>query len=243
MAITIEYNSLAVTNKVPLPFSATGGTTPYTWSVITGGAGGTINSSTGLYTAPSFPNTGLDTVQVTDSASNIATVQVSVCTPMELVCDIIQNQLGLSSGQVYLYNQKIDIPIDSQLYIAVGQLSCKPFSNNNSYAVVNGSYSQVQSTNYQALISIDILSRGPIARDQMELVTLALGSNYAESQMELNSFNIALLPTSFVNLSEVDGAAIPYRFNISAQLQYFISKTAPVSYFDSFQNPEVIPND
>lgn len=239
MALSILQNATAMAVGLTVPFSAQGGTAPYVWEVLPGGIGGTIDA-TGIYTSPN--NTGVDEILVTDANSLTAEAPISVCTPIELVCDIIQSQMGLGVGQVYLYNQKINIPTDSSLYIAVGILSCKPFANNTSYQTQEDELVQVQSTNFQALLSIDILSRGPAARDQKEQVILALGSNYAQSQMELNSFNISLLSNSFVNLSAVDGAAVPYRFNISAQLKYFVSKTSPVSYFDSFKQPQVVPN-
>ena len=241
MSLQILSNTQAVAaNGLSIPFSATGGTIPYVWSVLPNGAGGTINSSTGLYTSPI--ETGIDEIVVTDHLGATAELSISVCTPMELVADIIQTELGLGNGQVYLYNSKINIPIDDALYVAVGCLSNKPFANSRVYTVSSGQMYQTQSTNFQSLLSINILSRGPIARDQKEQVILALGSDYAESQMELNSFRIALLSTSFVNLSEVDGAAIPYRFNISAQLRYFVKKVTEVDSFSTFSKPSVILN-
>jgi hypothetical protein len=70
-------------------------------------------------------------------------------------------------------------------------------------------------------------------------VLLALGSIYAEQQQELNSFKIGQIPSGFMNLSEIDGSAIPYRFNIVCTIQYFVQKTNPVGYFDTFQDPAI----
>lgn len=62
-----------------LYFTASGGVSPYSFSVLSGGAGGTINSSTGVYTAPSgVGSTTVDTVQVTDSAGKIADAKATV---------------------------------------------------------------------------------------------------------------------------------------------------------------------
>ncbi len=63
---------------------------------------------------------------------------------------------------------------------------------------------------------------------------LALNSVYAEQQQELNSFRIFPLSQSFVNLSELEGAAIPYRFTISINMQYAVVKTKSVPYYDTF---------
>jgi hypothetical protein len=232
LSILSSYHAVAATN-LTVPFGATGGTVPYTWSVVPGGAGGTINSSTGIYTSPSN-SYGPDVIQVTDASATVATYPVLVCTAVELVCDVIQTAMGLNNGQVYLWDQKINIPIDSNLYIAVGVQSCKPFGNKPRYVGGSSSLVAQQSVNMYALLSIDILSRGPAARDQKEQVLLALSSPYAEAQMELNSFFIAPLSTNFVNLSHIDGAAIPYRFNISTALQYFSTLTTNPDYYESY---------
>lgn len=223
--------------NLSVPLGATGGTAPYVYSVIPGGAGGTIDPVSGVYTSPN--NTGIDTVEVTDSLGATATGDIAVNYPLSLVADIIQTAMGLGQGQVYLWDQKINIPKDSRLYIAVSQLTCRPFGNHVSY---NGSGSMliaIQAVNMYAQVTIDILSRGPDARDRKEQVLLALSSPYAQQQMELNSFYVAPLSTAFVNLSQIDGAAIPMRYQITVGLQYFSQLITNPPYYDSFTPPTV----
>jgi hypothetical protein len=59
-----------------ITFGATGGTGPYTFSFVTNQSGGTVNASTGLYTAGA--TTGMDTVRVTDAVSATAEATVTV---------------------------------------------------------------------------------------------------------------------------------------------------------------------
>ena len=232
--ISISAGTLALAPNLYTSFLGLGGTAPYTYSVIPGGAGGTINSSTGAYVAPSV--FGTDVVQVTDATSATAEATVLIGSPLDLFCDIIQTEMALSQGQVYLWDQKINIPGDSRLYVPVGILSCKPFGNSNK---MDGNGNSIQSVNMSAVLSVDILSRGPEARDRKEEVILALQSNYAQSQQEINSFYVGKLSTAFVNLSLEDGAAIPYRFNISVQIQYAFTNIKPVPYYDNF-SPVVV---
>lgn len=234
MSLSLVAGTLALAPNLTTGFLGIGGTSPYIYSVAMGGAGGTIDSSSGLYTAPLV--TGTDTVIVTDAASATAEATIQICTPIELLCDIIQNQMGLTQGQVYEWDQKINIPTDSRLYITIGVLSCKPFANSNK---MDANGIAIQSVNMSAVVSIDILSRGPEARDRKEEVLLSLMSNYAQSQQTTNSFYVGQLSTNFANLSLVDGAAIPYRFNISVALQYFVTLNKAVPYFDDFDNVEV----
>ncbi|HWZ43915.1 MAG TPA: hypothetical protein VNW97_10575 [Candidatus Saccharimonadales bacterium] len=58
-------------------FSASGGVSPYTYSIATNNSGGNINSSTGAYTAGSKGGVS-DTVQVADSGANTVRAAVTV---------------------------------------------------------------------------------------------------------------------------------------------------------------------
>lgn len=232
-------------------FLASGGTAPYTYSVrnVQPGAGGTINSSTGLYTAPPVVNGGnynqptqlYDTIQAMDSVGAIATAKILVGTPLLLFCEIIQNQMNLPPGRVYLWDQKIFQPTDSGLYVAVKVLTCKPFGNTNTYDGSGSNSNGKQSVNMYAQLELDVISRDYEARDRKEEVLMALRSNYSQTQQLANSFYVGKIPpgSQFINLSEPDGAAIPYRFNISVAIQYFVSKTVPVPYYTEFETPQI----
>jgi hypothetical protein len=237
MALSLAASYTAISPNLKSSFQASSGTSPYTYSILPGGsASGSINSSTGIYTASNLY--GVDTVLVTDSASSQATLDILVGSPVQLVCDIIQTCMGLSQGRVYLYNTKINLPTDAGLYIAVGVQSCRPFGNSNTQ--YNGI--STQAVNMLAVLDINIMSRSLDALNMKEQVLMAFGSNYAESQMELNSFFIAPLSVGFVNLSHIDGSAIPYRFVITSQLQYFSSMSPSVPYMTQFQPSEIVTN-
>lgn len=248
MSLSLSRSLKAVAPNITSSFLAAGGAEPYVYSVLPGGAGGSIDPDSGLYTAPaqmgSTPQTMLDTVQVTDDNGDTATATILVGTPLFLLCDIIQTFMGLSDGRVYVWDQKINQPSDSSLYVAVSMPWCKPFANNVAPDPSTGWADAVQTVNMLAQVDIDIISRGPAARDQKELVVMALQSIYAQQQQEANSFYIGKIPPSgkFLNLSMIDGAAIPYRYKISVQMQYVVTKTATVPYIDTFEVPQITTN-
>lgn len=255
--LSLSSSLSAVAANVRSSFLATGGTSPYTYSVIAGGAGGTIDASSGWYTAPSIasssPNNTYDTVQVTDDVGAIATAQILVGTPLELFCDVVRVGMGLPIGRVVLYDQKYFSPIDYGLWITVGILKCKPFSNIREMATVSSVYSQTQFTNMRATLECDVVSRGPAARDLKEQFVMSLYTQYSEQQQEANSFHIARIPPNqeFRNLSHIengkhgtlDGTAILYRFRINVNLIYASTLTSPVSYFSNFLDPIILIND
>lgn len=247
MSLTLTQSVTAIGPTLNAYFLAIGGSSPYVYSVRAGGAGGSIDASSGMYTAPSAmpedPNQITDTIQVRDNSGAVATAQILIGTPLLLVCDIIQHEMGLDSNHIYLWDQKIMQPTDDGLYVAVSLPQCKPFGNNITYVGNNG-FQALQSVNMMGILDIDIISRGPAARDQKELVLMSLMSQYSETQQEANSFHISRLPNGshFINLSEVDGAAIPYRYKISMGFQYLVNRTVDVPYFNQFQSPTVVVN-
>lgn len=249
MGLSLTQNYTAITPLANFAqFLAVGGASPYTYSVLNGGAGGSVSSTLGTYSPPTsitaFPATGLlDTIQVVDSLSAVATATILIGTPLFLFCDILQKQLNIPNDHIYLWQQKVFQPTDSNLYIAVSVPSCKPFGNVNSSLASDGSRVQ-QFVAMYARVDIDIISRGPAARDQKELVVLALNSIYSQQQQEANGFYIGKLPLSggFLNLSQIDGAAIPYRYKISYAMQYQASFAQSVPYYDTFQTPEIYTN-
>lgn len=250
MTLSVSQNYKAVVpGSAFAQFVGIGGVSPYSYSVVAGGAGGSINSSSGAYTAPAtmtaYPAKGLyDTISIVDSNSSSVTSQILIGSPLFLFCDILQTQLNLDMFHCYLWDQKIFQPTDSGLYVVTSVQSCKPFGNNTYPLASDGSVAQQYISMY-ARLDVDILSRSPAARDQKEFIPLALNSIYSQQQQEANGFYIGKQPISngFINLSQVDGAAIPYRFKISYAIQYQVSLTQSVPYFDTFNNPpEVTTN-
>jgi len=240
MSLILTPPSISINQNVPFPFGASGGVSPYAFTVKAGGAGGTINSSTGSYIAP--PSFGVDTIIVTDSTTPTAlTAQstVNIVSPIQLLGDIITNQLGISSSRCWLWDQKQFDPTDNNLFIILSMLGCKPFGNKISYDGSGSGLTATQSTNFYGQVQIDLISRGLDALNLKEYVIMALRSDYAESQQELNSFKIATLPTSFVNLSNLDGSAILYRFTITIALQWMVNTTVAANYFNTFSSPSI----
>jgi hypothetical protein len=195
-----------------------------------------VDAGTGIFTAGAR---GLTVVRATDSLLATADAQVFTGMPLELLIDILKTELGLAQDHVYLWDQKIFAPSDAGLFVAVSVLNVKPFSNVRRYDGSGAGLDALQSMNVQAQIQLDILSRDLSAVLRKEEVLLALNSVYAEQQQALNSFRVFGLAPQFTNLSNIEGAAIPYRFSISINMQYAVVKNQSVPYYDQFTAPSV----
>lgn len=241
--ITLTSGTRALAPNITTQFLATGGTAPYLFNVVDGGAGGTINPTTGLYTAPAIvnedPAKNTDTIQVTDNVGGVRTAKVLIGSALLLFCDIIQTEMDLKPGRVYLWDQKINLPDDDGIVVIVSVLNPKAFGNSTVQDGSGSGLKTIQSVNMLAALSVDILSRGPGARDRKEEILMAVKSNYAQQQMATNSFKVSELSSSFLNLSHIDGAAIPYRFNITVNMYYTVTKVKDVKYYDTFLKPGI----
>ena len=84
-SLSVSPSSATVSPKGSQSFSATGGSgTGYAWSFKTNASGGTINASTGEYTAGTTGSV-VDVVQVTDSNNDTATASVTVGTGVSVL--------------------------------------------------------------------------------------------------------------------------------------------------------------
>jgi len=249
--MNIQQNLTAIAERVETNFGTTDGVGLVVFTVLAGGAGGTITEE-GVYTAPvlnplfaSKPEKTIDTIQAEDSEGTIATATIRVLQPLGLLANIIAVEMGLEENQVHLYNQKFQLPKDQKVYLSVGVLTDKPFSNKVEYKEVSvdevtSKLVEVTSTSWRGMCSVEIQSSSTQALLRRHEVVMSLVSTYSEQQQEANSFKIAKLSSNFVNLSKEEGPGIPYRFNISVNMIYSTVKEKDVSYFENINPIPVI---
>lgn len=242
MTLSLSQSAFAVGINVPASFLGVGGVEPYTYAVIGAGAGGSINSSTGAYTAPAMvptdPSTQFDTIQVTDSAATTATAQILVGDALLLLCDVIQRGMGLDSTRIWIWDQKIFLPTDFGLFVTVAEMEPKVVANVNSSPT--GGATQNQYVTFISRIEVNLISRDTSARLRKGQFIASLNTAYAEQQQKSNSFQISKIPKSLTNVSVQDGAAIPYRYSAWFNLQYSEPASSAQDYFTDFNVPPTV---
>ncbi len=253
-ALSIQGTKTAlVINNIPY-FGASGGTPTYTFSVApmvvgVSGAGGTINSSTGLYTAPSSvqPNSRnfYDTIIVTDSTGATAQAYIWVVYAWQLVGEILANDLAIAPERVYFWNQKIAMPTDNNLFLVLALARSKPLASNNAPTgtpVGSGGpgWSQAISwTQVNSSMDIHVYSRGTDALYRLPEVFESLQSPYSRSQQRANGFYVSKVARNANDLSSVDGDAIPYHYVVSCEIIWTHMKTITPPYWATFPEPVV----
>lgn len=247
MPFSIAQNTYAVRPSVNAFFLGLGGVEPYAYSVLPGGAGGSIDPSSGRYTAPavssSDPELFFDTIRVDDYDGSSLTARILVGDPLQLVMEMVQRLMGLANGRVYLYNQKVLQPTDSDLYIAVRVENSNTFGNVNRAVESGSGIDSSQSVNMIDTISFDLISKSTAALKRRSEFIRVFNSNYCLAQQNLNGFLIGRDPSRpFLMIPDLDGSAIPYRFRVSYWLQYAENNAAAAAFYDTVNDPSIITN-
>jgi hypothetical protein len=159
--------------------------------------------------------------------------------PWQFLCTVIQGELGLDPGQVYVYENRYKIPPDHRLYVAIGIQNRRCISNANAPAANGAGLQQVQFSSWYASLMINLLSKSFEARDRAEEVVMALKSNAMQAGCELYAFRFGENPMSFANVPDLDGSAIPSRFVATTSVIYGVGKTSQIPYYDTFGAAEV----
>jgi hypothetical protein len=155
--------------------------------------------------------------------------------PILVVADILKSEMGLEDGQVMLAYEKFDIDPDGGLYIALSYLGPGQVigSVNRAVPTADGMDEQ-QSAAILHTIQIDLMSFDSSARLRHPEVALAIGSIYAEQQMEANNLQIARQPTPFIDASSAEPTKILNRFVTDVRVSALWSKTKAAPYYTDF---------
>lgn len=247
----IGQTKTALGPKLTASFLASGGTPPYAYSVAPGGAGGSIDAGTGIYTAPALvsddPLKFYDTIIATDSAPTPLTIhtKIEVGNSWMLMLEIIKRILKLDPQMIWFQNQKQFQPENASkgMWVVLMFPSINTFASGIHPAGSGDGWDQTEKwANFSGPVDIHLFSRDLSALNRKEEVVMALTGPYSRQQQISNSFYLARIPHNIVDISGVDGAAIPYHFVISVELQYAKSRLIASDYYDEVPTPELIFN-
>lgn len=152
---------------------------------------------------------------------------------LKAICNIIQTEMNLGENNVWIYNQKRDIPNDFGLYIVVSEVGSTLIGSKLAYDTTNG-FEEVQSVHSLNSVDINIFSRSSQARTRKNEVIMALNSTYSQQVQEANSFSIGRISSSFTNTSELEETAEMNRFTINFNVTNMTQKRKAVNYYDTF---------
>ena len=160
---------------------------------------------------------------------------------IKVLAELIRCELSIPRlpQAVSIYNQKWRIPNTDGLFINIDFLGEKLFAANTRWEndpTSDGLFEQQYSCQ-QETYQVDVYSRDNSARMRKQEVVFALQSTRAQQLAEKYAFKIGHLPSSFVDLSEIEGAARLNRYALTFNVLRSYARTRLIEAFTEFTNP------
>lgn len=152
---------------------------------------------------------------------------------LKTVCDILKVGMNLDNDQIWLYNQKVDIPNDKRIYVVVSLKKEEVFGNNIEFKETNG-LDEVIWTNLVSDVGIELFSYNTNALNRRYEVLSSMRSVYSVQKQEELNFNIGRNPTVFLDSSFMSLTARLYSFYYEYRITHVEHSSRPVEYFDKF---------
>lgn len=171
---------------------------------------------------------------------------MSTPTPVEfkiidLICNLLKEQMDLSSQRVWIYNQKMKIPNDAGLFVEVRFVAAKPYGSN--YECKDdeaGNFTEFQTLNQMEIYGITLYSRDESAFSRAHEVLMALTGVAAQQIQEQYHFKIGQLPASFTDTSNLEASANLFRQDLVFHTIRAYEKRRVIQYFNQFNIPPEI---
>jgi len=154
--------------------------------------------------------------------------------PIKQICKILQNSLNLSDSQIWIYNQKRDIPNDFGIYFVLSYTGQKVIGNTRREIPTPNGLVEYQSVHNLANFAVDLFSRSSSIRDMRDKAIMALNSTYSQQIQEAHGFQIARNSFSVTNTSEIEGVAELNRYTVAFNVTYMSETSSSIDYYDTF---------
>ena len=158
---------------------------------------------------------------------------------LKTVCDILQVGMGLEKDQIWIYNQKVDIPNDKRIYVVVSLKSETVIGNNIEAKTESGIYDEVIWSNVVSDVGIELFSYNVNALNRRYDVLSSMRSTYSVQKQEELNFNIGRRPVAFFDSSFLAPTAKLYSFYFMYRITHVENSAKPIDYFDDFSRADM----
>jgi hypothetical protein len=153
----------------------------------------------------------------------------------QIICNVIQNYMGLSDDQIWIYNQRKKIPASEGLFVTVAMLSRRPYGNINHLTGSDDSLTQEIGQYMQEILSINIFSYDTEAVERLPELIGSFKTVYAQQMQEKYAFQIGAVPAEVSDTSYLETSAILFRQTITLKVLRAYSKITDAQFYDKFE--------
>ena len=158
---------------------------------------------------------------------------------LKTVCDILKVGMNLQDDQIWIYNQKIDIPNDKRLYVVVSLKTETVIGNNIEEKDVTSGQDEVVWSNIVSDIGIELFSYNVNALNRRYDVLSSMRSTYSVQKQEELNCNIGRRPIAFFDSSFLAPSARLYSFYFMYRLTHVENSARPIEYYDDFSRADM----
>lgn len=158
---------------------------------------------------------------------------------LKTVCDILKVGMGLEKDQIWIYNQKVDIPNDKRLYVVVSLKSETVIGNNIEAKTENGIYDETIWSNVVTDVGIEVFSYNVNALNRRYEVLSSMRSTYSVQKQEELNCNIGRRPVAFFDSSFMSPSAKLYSFYFMYRITHVENSARPIDYYDDFSRADM----
>lgn len=158
---------------------------------------------------------------------------------LKTVCDILKVGMNLQDDQIWIYNQKVDIPNDKRLYVVVSMKSETVIGNNIEEKDVTSGQDEVIWSNIVSDIGIELFSYNVNALNRRYDVLSSMRSTYSVQKQEELNCNIGRRPIAFFDSSFLAPSARLYSFYFMYRLTHVENSARPIEYYDDFSRADM----
>lgn len=158
---------------------------------------------------------------------------------LKTVCDILKVGMNLQDDQIWIYNQKVDIPNDKRLYVVVSMKSETVIGNNIEEKNVYEGQDEVVWSNVVSDIGIELFSYNVNALNRRYDVLSSMRSTYSVQKQEELNCNIGRRPVAFFDSSFLAPSARLYSFYFMYRITHVENSAKPIDFYDDFSRADM----
>jgi hypothetical protein len=155
---------------------------------------------------------------------------------LAIMCDIIKEHMGLTCEQIWIYNQKRNIPTDSKLYVVLEYGGGSPYSSSKGHDFVAGVYKEIHYQKMQETIKINMLSADTEAVDRIGELIGALSSDYSQNIQSTQGLAISPKPANVIDASAAEVTRQLFRTIVEVKVLRAYKQEKTVPYYDKFNS-------
>lgn len=159
---------------------------------------------------------------------------------LKTVCDILKVGMSLENDQIWIYNQKIDIPNDKRIYIVVSLKDEVVIGNNIETEHTENGENEIVWTNLVSSVGIELFSYNVNALNRRYEVLSSMRSTYSIQKQEELNFNIGRKPVAFFDSSFLAPSSRLYSFYFMYKITHIENSTKKsVDFYSDFSRADM----